>query len=53
MSPALFAVLFELMHPGYFTALTTDPIGPLLVGAGLVLEAIGFFMVWRIAQIKV
>jgi tight adherence protein B len=53
LSPALFAILFELMHPGYFTALTTDPIGPLLVGAGLVLEAIGFFMVWRIAQIKV
>jgi Flp pilus assembly protein TadB len=41
------------MHPGYFDALQTNPIGPWLVGAGLILEAIGFFMVWRIAQIKV
>jgi tight adherence protein B len=53
LSPAVFAVVFELMHPGYFDALATNPIGPWLVGAGLVLEAIGFFMVWRIAQIKV
>jgi tight adherence protein B len=53
LSPAAFAVVFELMHPGYFDALATNPIGPWLVGAGLVLEAIGFFMVWRIAQIKV
>ena len=53
LSPALFAVVFELLHPGYFDALATNPIGPWLVGAGLVLEAIGFFMVWRIAQIKV
>jgi tight adherence protein B len=53
LSPAIFAVVFELLHPGYFSALATNPIGPLLVAAGLVLEAIGFFMVWRIAQIKV
>lgn len=53
LSPALFAVMFELLHPGYFDALKTNPIGPLLVGAGLLLEAIGFFMIWRIAQIKV
>lgn len=53
LSPAIFAVVFEFLHPGYFSALATNPIGPWLVGAGLVLEAIGFFMVWRIAQIKV
>ena len=53
LSPAIFAIIFELMHPGYFNALQTNPIGPWLVGAGLILEAIGFFMVWRIAQIKV
>ena len=51
--PALAAVMFELIHPGYFDALRTNPIGPLLVGAGLILEVIGFFAVWRIAQIKV
>ena len=53
LSPAIFAVVFELLHPGYFSALATNPIGPYLVAAGLVLEAIGFFLVWRIAQIKV
>jgi tight adherence protein B len=53
LSPAIFAVVFEIMHPGYFDALQANPIGPWLVGAGLILEAIGFFMVWRIAQIKV
>ena len=53
LSPAIFAVVFEIMHPGYFDALQANPIGPWLVGAGFILEAIGFFMVWRIAQIKV
>ncbi len=53
LSPVLFAVSFELIHPGYFDALKSNPIGPWLVGAGLVLEAIGFFLVWRIAQIRV
>jgi tight adherence protein B len=53
LSPALFAVIFEFLHPGYFDALKANPIGPWLVGAGLILEAIGFFAVWRIAQIKV
>jgi tight adherence protein B len=53
LSPAIFAVMFEFLHPGYFDALKTNPIGPMLVGAGLILEAIGFFMIWRIAQIKV
>lgn len=53
LSPAIFGVIFELLHPGYFDALKTNPIGPWLVAAGLLLEAIGFFMVWRIAQIKV
>jgi len=53
LSPAIFAVVFEIMHPGYFDALKTNPIGPWLLGSGLILEAMGFFMVWRIAQIKV
>jgi tight adherence protein B len=53
LSPVIFAVMFELIHPGYFEPLRTNPIGPWLVGAGLLLEAIGFFMIWRIAQIKV
>lgn len=53
LSPALFAIMFELLHPGYFDGLKTNPLGPWLVGAGLILEAIGFFAIWRIAKIKV
>jgi tight adherence protein B len=53
LSPVVFAIFFELAHPGYFDALKTNPIGPWLVSAGLILEAIGFFVIWRIAQIKV
>lgn len=53
LSPIIFGVMFQLLHPGYFDALLNDPIGPLMIGAGLVLEAAGFFVIWRIAQIKV
>jgi tight adherence protein B len=53
LSPIIFGVMFQLLHPGYFDALLTDPIGPTMIGAGLVLEAVGFFLIWRIAQIKV
>lgn len=53
LSPIIFGVMFQLLHPGYFDALLNDPIGPTMIGAGLVLEAAGFFVIWRIAQIKV
>ena len=53
LSPLVFAMMFQLLHPGYFDAMLTDPIGPTLIAAGLVLEVIGFVTIWRIAQIKV
>jgi len=53
LSPLVFALMFQLLHPGYFDAMLTDPIGPTLIVAGLILEAIGFMTIWRIAQIKV
>lgn len=53
LSPVAFAVMFELMSPGYFTPMMESPLAPILLGAGLVMESIGFFMVWRIAKIKV
>jgi tight adherence protein B len=53
LSPAIFGVMFQLLNPGYFDAMLADPIGPTLIAAGLVLEAVGFFTIWRIAQIKV
>ena len=53
LSPVIFGLMFQLLNPGYFDVMLTDPIGPVLIAAGLVLEAIGFFTIWRIAQIKV
>ncbi|HVQ74587.1 MAG TPA: type II secretion system F family protein [Candidatus Binatia bacterium] len=53
LSPAIAAVAFAILQPTYFSELLTNPIGPTLIGAGLALEAIGFFAVWRIAKIKV
>ena len=46
-------VILELMNPGYFAPMMESPLAPLLLGAGFVMETIGFFMVWRIAKIKV
>jgi tight adherence protein B len=53
LSPVVFAAVFHLMSPRYFDSLWTSPLAPYLLGSGFVMEAIGFFMVWRIAQIKV
>jgi tight adherence protein B len=53
LSPVAFAIMFELMSPGYFTPMMESPLAPILLGAGFVMEAIGFFMVWKIARIKV
>jgi tight adherence protein B len=53
LSPAIFGIMFQLLHPGYFDAMLKDPIGPYLIVIGLVFEVIGFFVIWRIAQIKV
>ncbi len=53
LSPLIMAVIFQLLHPGYFDALLTSPLGPWLIAAGLILEAIGFFAIWRIARIEV
>lgn len=53
LSPLAFAVIFQLVQPGYFEPMLTAEIGPLLIAGGLVFEAVGFFVIWRIAQIKV
>jgi Flp pilus assembly protein TadB len=45
--------MFQILHPGFFDPLVNDPVGPTLILGGLIMEAIGFFMIWRIAQIKV
>jgi len=53
LSPLVAAVAFELLQPGYLSPLLTSPIGHLLIGAGLLLEATGCFVIWRIAKITV
>jgi tight adherence protein B len=53
LSPFIFALLFELSHPGYFNPVAESPYAVHMLAAGLVLEAVGFFTIWRIAQIKV
>ena len=53
LSPFAFALIFELTYPGYFDPLLKSPHAPYMLTAGFILEAIGFSMIWRIAQIKV
>jgi tight adherence protein B len=53
LSPVAFAVFVGLINPGYFDPLWKSLLAPYLITAGLVLEAIGFLVIWRIAQIKV
>ena len=52
-SPALFAIIFYFLSPGYFDPLIESPMAPTLVGAGLALEAVGALIIWRLAKIKV
>jgi Flp pilus assembly protein TadB len=49
----IFGLMFQILHPGFFDPLFNDPIGPTLILGGVVMEVIGFFTIWRIAQIKV
>jgi tight adherence protein B len=53
LSPLLFSAVFYFLSPGYFDPLIASPAAPMLVGAGLVLEAIGALITWRLAKIKV
>jgi len=52
-SPLLLAVLLRLTSPNYFDEAVKHPAGPMMLLVGLALEAVGFFMIWRIAKIKV
>jgi tight adherence protein B len=53
LSPIVFGVMFQVLNPGFFDALFSDPVGPTLIVGGLVLETVGFYTIWRIAKIKV
>jgi tight adherence protein B len=53
LSPLAFGIIFQLLHPEYFTAFFESEAAPMLLALGLSFEAVGFFCVWRIAKIKV
>jgi len=53
LSPAMFSVIFYFLSPGYFDPLIESPVAPMLVTVGLVLEAVGALIIWRLAKIKV
>lgn len=53
LSPVAFAIMFQALSPGYFDPLLASPLAPYLIGGGILLEAIGFFFIWRIAKIRV
>jgi tight adherence protein B len=53
LSPVIFSIVFYFMSPGYFDPLIASPSAPVLVGGGLVLEIVGFIVIWRMARIKV
>ena len=53
LSPVGFAMVFRLMNPKYFDPLFASPHGMTFIFIGLALELVGFFVIWKIAQLKV
>jgi tight adherence protein B len=53
ISPIVFAVLFQFVSPEYFKTFLASPLAPMMLATGLLSEIIGFFFIWRIANIKV
>ena len=53
LSPLAFALMFWVLQPTYFDPLLESPYKNILIGGGVLLEAIGFVTIWRIARIEV
>ena len=51
--PLALAVILSILNPSYLAPLLEDQIGRVAVGAALVLEVIGFFIIQRIVDIEV
>jgi tight adherence protein B len=51
--PPIIIVLMEVMSPGFIKPLFTDPIGHVLVVAGICLQTIGYFVIRKVIQITV
>jgi tight adherence protein B len=53
VAPLALGLLLRLFNPRYFDPLLESSMGPTLLAAGLLLELVGFFVIWRMARIKV
>ncbi len=51
--PVALAAILSIINPSYLAPLWEDPIGRVAIGAALVLELIGFFVIKRIVDIEV
>ncbi len=51
--PPIIVVLMEIMSPGFIKPLFTDPIGHVLVVAGICLQTIGYFVIRKVITITV
>lgn len=51
--PIGLAIMFSLMNPDFMKPMLTEPLGRLMLGGGLALEVMGFFVISRIVNIEV
>lgn len=51
--PIALAAILSIINPSYLAPLWEDPIGRVAIGAALVMELIGFFVIKRIVDIEV
>ncbi|MGE5595750.1 MAG: type II secretion system F family protein [Hyphomicrobiales bacterium] len=51
--PIGLAVIFMMISPDFMSLLFTDPLGRMMLGAAIVMECIGFFVISRIVNIEV
>jgi len=51
--PPFLLVVMQFVNPGFIQPLFHDPIGHMLIAAGIVMQTAGFFMIRKIIDIKV
>jgi tight adherence protein B len=51
--PVGLGAIFMLISPDFTKLLFTDPLGRMMLGAAVVLECIGFFVISKIVNIEV
>lgn len=51
--PIGLGLLFMVVNPGFMSLMFTDPLGRIMLGAAVVMEGMGFFVISRIVNIEV